>query len=472
MDADLLTGKGVTMKRLTLVLVLVTAVGLLIPQHASFAESPPYDLRPVAEFEPHESMIIGWHSLGSYGPRADTMWALATEAILSSPAGVHVSVINSGCIAPIENFLTSMGVPLGNVDFLIYSGMYGCWVRDFGPLFVYTEDGDRIIVEGGYIPGYNQHIADVWDLEYYPVPLDGMFQGGNYMPDGSRQITVSEALVNNPANWQFTVRKYYDIPLHIATHLVDEETGHIDMWARFVSPDKVVVGQYDNPTHNANLDLAAAEFAAMGYEVFRVWQPPMISSLIPEDVFTEPWKAHLPPGSKAPSGDRWNVFRSYTNGIQCNGIYIMPTYNHPYDALALDVFQTAIPDHTIIPVNCTHIIQYLGALHCTSSDVPPDGLPRPAFLTVEAVGDDAMLSWPGVAGAATYEVFKRSTPYGFEEHLNDIVGFTTGTYWTDVDAFTVTDPVVYQVLAVGSDDVRTVLTPRFGGQSAVLSVTE
>jgi hypothetical protein len=372
----------------------------------------------------------------------------------------------------ILNFLQNMGVPIDNVDSIIYSGMYGCWVRDYGPLFVYTENGDRIIVEGGYIPGYNAHIADIWGLEYYPVPLNGQFQGGNYMPDGSRQITVSEGLVNNPTNWQATVRKYYDIPLHIATELEDEETGHIDMWARFVAPDKVIVGQYDNPAHNANLDLAAAEFEAMGYEVFRVWQPPMMQSLIPTDVFDEPWKAHLPPGSKPPSGGRWNVFRSYTNGIQCNGIYILPVYDHPYDALAVDVFQSAIPDHTIIPINCCHIIQYLGALHCTSSDVPPEGLPRPASLTVEAVGDDAMLSWPAVAGAETYEVFKRSVPFGFEEHLNDIAGCTTGTSWIDVGGFNAIDPAVYQVLAVGPGDIRTVLSPRCGGQSYALSITE
>jgi hypothetical protein len=136
------------------------------------------------------------------------------------------------------------------------------------------------------------------------------------------------------------------------------------------------------------------------------------------------------------------------------------------------VFQSAIPDHTIIPINCSHIIQYLGALHCTSSDVPPDGLPRPATLTVEAEGDDAMLSWPAVVGAAWYEVFKRAVPFGFDEHLNDIAGSTTGTCWTDLGGFSPTDPAVYQVLAVGPDGVRTVLTPRCGGQRYLMSLTD
>jgi len=197
----------------------------------------------------------------------------------------------------------------------------------------------------------------------------------------------------------------------------------------------------------------------------------MMQSGLTRDDIDEPWKLHLPPGAKAPSGDRYNVFRSYTNGIQCNGIYILPVYNHPYDAFAYDVFQAALPDHQIIPINCNQIIQYLGALHCTSSDVPPDCLPRPRNLTVDAVGQDVLLTWSSVVGAVSYEVFRRSRPYGYDEHLDDAFASTAGSSWTDIGGLDTTSPVVYQVLAIGPNDTRSVLTYRCGGQRYVTSIS-
>jgi len=230
-----------------------------------------------------------------------------------------------------------------------------------------------------------------------------------------------------------------------------------------VAPSKVIVAEYANPTHNANMELAAAEFEARGFEVFRVMTPPVTNMAVPADAIDDPALLHLPPGVEPPKGGTRSVYRTYTNGIQCNGKYLLPVYNHAYDAQAAAVFQAALPDHEIVPINCNQIIPYGGALHCTSSDIQVTGLPRPDPLSVAAAGDDAVVSWPSVMGAVSYEVFRRVDPCGYGLHLDDPIGSTASPSWVDEGGFSVPQAVCYQVLAVTAGGVRSGMSPRVGG---------
>jgi agmatine/peptidylarginine deiminase len=412
----------------------------------------------VAEFERHEGMIIGWVHLGSYGAQPDTMWARAVEAI-RQVAIAYIAVDGAGSVAPIQNFLTSLGIPLTNVQFLT-GNMFNVWIRDYGPEFCYNEYGHRVIVEGGYDQQYNQWLAGLWGLEHYHVPL--LMAGGNYMSDGAREVANSEAGVGNPATWHQTIRQYYDVPFHIVPKLQGEPCGHIDMYARFVAPNKIVIAQYTDPYYNANMQAAAAQYEAMGYEVFRVSTPVPSMEAVPGDAMRNPSLLHLPPGSPAPKGGMRNTYWSYTNGIQCNGLYLLPTYNHVLDQGAQMVFQQALPDHQIVPIKCTTIINYGGALHCTSSDVPADPTARPAALTVVVLGDDIQVSWSSVLGAFSYQVFRRSEPVGYAEGLGDWAAEVAGTSWTDEGVFSGSHHAVYQVLALSGAGVRSTFTTREG----------
>ena len=437
---------------------LSAIVALFCVSHAPSWSQPPYDLRPLAEFEPQEAVIIGWYQLGSYGPSADTMWARSVEEI-REVATAHICVRYSSAVGPIQNFLISLGISLDNVEFIATSTMFNVWVRDYGPEFTYMKEGDRVIVEGGYYQEFPEYLANLWGLEHYHAPIS--MQGGNYMTDGACEVAVSGAYVSNPETWQEIVRAYFDLPLHIIPELVGEVCGHIDMYARFVSPDRVVISRYDNPIHNDNMDLAADQFEQRGYEVFRVLTPPVSSERFPDGFDFS--KLHLPPGTKPPTAGERSVYKTYTNGVQCNGKYLLPVYDHPFDAQAKDVFELALPDHEIIPINCNAIIVYGGAIHCTSSDVQTTGIGRPAPLAVTATGNDMALSWPWVSGAVSYEIFRRVNPLGYELHLNDYVAATSSTSWTDVSVFEQLDLPVYQVLAVAADGSRSVLSRRRGG---------
>jgi agmatine deiminase len=432
---------------------------LLFAVTAVESQPPPYDVRPLAEFERHEGVLIGWYDLGSYGPAADAMWAAAVDAI-QEVAIAYIGVRYSSSVGEIQNYLISQGIPLDKVEFIVSSQMFGVWVRDYGPEFVYKPNGELAIVEGGYHHAYNTFLAGLWGMEHYEVPLS--LQGGNYMADGTREVAVSSRYVSNPETWKQTVRSYYDLPLHLVPYLHQEPCGHIDMYARFVAPGKIVMSQYADPVYNDNLDEAAAQFEAHGYEVFRVQTPPVTAVRLPQRAIDDPTLLHLPPGVPPPEGEYRNTYKTYTNGIQCNGLYLLPVYNHPLDVLAEEVFQTALPDHQIIPINCSYIIQYGGALHCTSSDLYQPACPRSELVNVFPAGNDAVITWAEVLDAASYEILRRDAPLGYEEDLDDIMATTTGTSWTDVGALNSESLFVYHVITVSDSTTRSVLTPRYG----------
>ncbi|MCU0612937.1 MAG: agmatine deiminase family protein [Candidatus Eisenbacteria bacterium] len=436
---------------------LAFALGLTVFSWA-FAQ-PPYDLRPLAEFEPQSAVIIGWYDLGLYGPQADTMWARAVDAVQDVALAV-IGVAAQNGIAPIQGFLTSMGIPLDNVEFYATSTLSGVWVRDYGPEFVYRENGWRVVVEGGYWPSFPQFVADELGVEHYHAPIS--MQGGNYMTDGATEVAVSGRYVSNPEFWQQTIRSYFDLPLHIVPYLVGEGCGHIDMYARFVAPSRVVISQYVDPTHNSNMDLAAAEFEQRGFEVFRVMTPPVVAADAAGATMDNRSLLHLPPGVDLPEDGVRGVYRTYTNGIQCNGVYLLPVYSHEYDAQAAAVFQAALPDHKIVPINCNRIIQFGGALHCTSSDVQITGLPRPEPLQVCASDEGAELSWPPVMGAALYDIFRRTVVFGYDLHLDDAVCSTASTVWVDEGGAGSPGTICYQVVAVMANGVRSMMSSRSG----------
>ena len=423
------------------------------------AGQPPYDLRPIAEFEHQEGIIIGWYGPGMFGAAGDTMFARVVDEV-QDVAVAYVALRQQSSVAPVSNFLTSLGIPLSNVEFMVTSSLFSVWVRDFGPEFVLRESGERLIVEGGHAPEFPAYLATEWSIGHYHVPL--YMDGGNFMTDGAREVAVSGRYIYDPNGWQTTIRNYYDLPLHIVPPLLNEPCGHIDMYARFVAHDKVVISEYANPAYNENMDLAADQFLARGYEVFRVPTPAVTRAPIPKRALENPRLLHLPPGAPIPTGGNRSVYRTYTNGIQVNGKYLLPVYGHAFDSQAQAIYQSALPDHEIVPINCSCIIPYGGAMHCTSSDVQPAGPARPEIVTISPVAGHAVLTWSSVEGAVLYDVYRLESSCGFEIGLDDYVASIGDTTWMDPDGLSDSTIQAYHIACVNSEGSRSIFTPRWG----------
>jgi agmatine/peptidylarginine deiminase len=138
-----------------------------------------------------------------------------------------------------------------------------------------------------------------------------------------------------------------------------EPTGHVDMFAAFVSRDTVVVGTYDpnvDPLNAALLDRNATRLGEI-----RTATGPLRVVRIP-----------MP-------GNHDGVWRTYTNVTFANGVLLVPVYADADPAVqadALALYQQLLPRWTVVPIEAAGLIPCGGALHCVSKSLLSLG-PRP-----------------------------------------------------------------------------------------------
>ncbi|MGD8312817.1 MAG: agmatine deiminase family protein, partial [Gammaproteobacteria bacterium] len=131
----------------------------------------------------------------------------------------------------------------------------------------------------------------------------------------------------------------------------DDTDGHIDMLARFCSPDTLVYARCDDP-HDEHY----REYRAMAQQLrdFRnTTGKPYICRSLP-----------LPPPVYNAGGQRLPA--SYANFLITNAAVLVPVYGARTDAEACSVLAACFPERRIVPVNCLPLIQQFGSLHCAT----------------------------------------------------------------------------------------------------------
>jgi len=125
---------------------------------------------------------------------------------------------------------------------------------------------------------------------------------------------------------------------------------------KLLDEETILMGQYppgisDGPQIEANLQYVITNFNSVfgtAYKVVRIPMPPDASN-------------HYP----SAFGDYW----TYTNSVFVNKTIILPIYSQQYDSTAVRIYREALPGYNIVGINCTSIIQQLGAIHCITKEV-------------------------------------------------------------------------------------------------------
>ncbi len=142
------------------------------------------------------------------------------------------------------------------------------------------------------------------------------------------------------------------------------------MWMLPVADREVIIGEYpasDTEVHQITED-AVTLLEARGYTVHR----------------TPGWSA---------GGTHY----TYTNSVVLNEIVLTCQFQNASssyadeDAAAVATFTTAFPDRQIVPVDCSQIIDYAGAIHCIVMHVP--AVEQPLFVDGFETGDTQ--AWSG-----------------------------------------------------------------------------
>lgn len=313
--------------------------------------APAGPVRAQAEYEASQGILIRW---GSYNALQTEMVVPLTTA--TPPSDVWVVVSGSSQQGSASGVLSAGGADMEHVHFVVAS-TDSVWMRDYGPRFI-NDSGRRAIVDHTYNrPRPNDNLfpsnygAQIGE-PVYALPL--VHGGGNFHLFGNRDAWMTRLVVNeNPALSEQQITNYFAAYEGLAVTLTDpfpssyDSTQHIDMWMLPLEDHKVIIGEYaageGGGVPKTVTDATTAQMQALGYTVLR----------------TPGWR----------SGGTHNT---YTNSMVVNQVALICRFNgqDARNAAALATYQSALPGHDIVAVDCSSIITQAGAIHCIVMHVP------------------------------------------------------------------------------------------------------
>ena len=303
-------------------------------------------VRQPAEFEPMEGVLIRYPFGISYDVIAEMAEDSEVITIVASQSEKNT----------VETSYQNNGVNTDHTSYLIApTDTY--WTRDYGPWFIFNQTSNELeVIDFNYNrprPDDNaipSEFAINQSLNYSFMDLT--HTGGNYMTDGqgsgvSTQLVWDENTdkthdeINQTVNQHLGITTYYVRP-----DVNDEYIRHIDCWAKYLSPDTILIRevpsshpQYDEIEEAVDYFEMQTTCYGTNYNVVRVYTPN-----------DEP----------------------YTNSLILNDKVLVPQTGSSWDDEAITSYQTAMPGYEVLGFTAPagHAWQSTDALHCRTKGIP------------------------------------------------------------------------------------------------------
>ena len=325
-----------------------------------------------AEWSLHEATWMAWpHTedlwVGGYldGTRQEFAAFINT---LARYERVELLVANDECEQDARRRLS------GNIRFhsLDYSDV---WLRDSGPIFVKNSAGENLITDwefNGWGNKYDsapdnkipQYVARFLGAGFVSPGL--VMEGGSLEPNGEGVIlTTKQCLLSKERNpllsqkdIEQALRSYLGAQkvIWLGDGLENDHTdGHIDTITRFTGPNTIVTcvcEDTQDPNHTVmaeNLDILRSATDTHG-KPFSIIELP------------------LPRNRLELEGGR--LAATYANFYICNGAVLVPQYDDPLDAQALEILKPLFPGRDVIGTPGRALITGGGSFHCVTQQQP------------------------------------------------------------------------------------------------------
>ncbi|MCK4696425.1 MAG: agmatine deiminase family protein, partial [Candidatus Cloacimonetes bacterium] len=363
-------------KNITIIFCMIITIGLFsenglsnkpvlhkIPDSINYEEmrsitrDPPEgdEIVSPAEFNRANGVLIAWPGWGQ-GILTDIAYEVARDY------NVYIMVSDLEIAELVSDYLVSMNVNMENVYFILDSNISSTsmWIRDYGPFYIY-EDGDQALVDffyGTYVGDDDipYTIAESFDIPIYDSDI--LHHGGNFITDGNRMAFCSTNIYNyNPGSTETEIKNVFRDYLGIDSLIVIEPmhgdgTGHIDMFCKLLNDTLFIVGEYENPAAGFPGDFELLNDLAEYLETLQnIDGRNFAVARIPMPPFTY-------------GGPAGTINYTYTNSLIINDKVLVPVYGFESDEIALQIYQESMPNHEIIGLDSSFIIEWWGAIHC------------------------------------------------------------------------------------------------------------
>lgn len=251
------------------------------------------------------------------------------------------------------------------------------WSRDFGPLTI-IRNGAPQLYDFGFNGWGLKFAADqdnqinrrLAEQQAFCAPLQTqplILEGGSIESDGAGTLlTTSECLLGpnrNPHLSRNAIEQFFAAEFGARQVLWldhgylagDDTDSHIDTLARLCPDNTIVYVQCDDPQDEHYAALCRMEHQLQQFRTL---------SGAPYRLLPLPW----PKAQFDDDGERLPA--TYANYLVINDAVLVPVYDDPADAKALEVIRQAYPEREIIAVNCNAVILQHGSLHCLTMQLP------------------------------------------------------------------------------------------------------
>lgn len=330
-----------------------------------------------AEWEPQEAVWFAW-------PTRTDLWGERNVKVKEQLAALYVLAarfqkVRVLCPAAVQPKLAELMARAGDhstVELFDYE-TDDVWCRDFGPLFLLSEDGRSACLTdwqynawGNKFPLQSKdNCASAWMAEKLGLrrfAFDTVLEGGAIESNGAGQILTTEVVLLNPNRNGDTTKEGIgsrlaaglgiDEVLWLKDGLVGDDTdGHIDNLARFFKVDGILIAETSTEMDE---NVEALQENTRRIQAFTTSEGrPFASVQLP---LPDPIMADGEP-----------LAASYMNYLVLNGAVLVPTYGQPSrDAQALEIIGDCFPGREIVGFDCSDIIHEGGAIHCMSQHQP------------------------------------------------------------------------------------------------------
>ncbi len=347
--------------------------------------SMPSARRLPAEWEPQSGVQLTWpHENTDWGSSLDRVEPVfaAIGAAIARHESLLVVCQDTDHRARILRQLTETGADLDRVQLGI-APTDDTWARDHGAITV-LENEQPLLLDfifngwGGKFPADRDNLitrtlSSQGRFGTVPVEtIDLVLEGGSIESDGSGTVmTTSQCLLTPSRNAGLS---RHDLEQRLREHLGaqrvlwldhghlegDDTDGHIDTLARFCDAGTIAYVQCDDPADPQHAGLRRMAEQLAGFQ-----QP----SGLPYNLIGLPQPAPIHDGGQ-------RLPATYANFLVINETVLVPVYDDPADALALERIGAAFPRRSVVGIDCRELIRQGGSLHCLTMQFPAGVLPH------------------------------------------------------------------------------------------------
>lgn len=344
-----------------------------------------------AEWEPHAATWLSWpHNRDTWPGQFEPIpgvWAQLVRALVRFEQ-VHILAGGEQVMASARENLAGLPLrvgPIGRGDraevndgsrsvWLHDVRTNDAWTRDHGPMFLAGPAGaPPALVHWGYnawggkYPPYDldqqvpRRIAEILGYERFEAGI--VLEGGAIDVNGAGSLMTTEQCLLNPNRNPGLAREA--IEQHLADYCAagniiwlgegiagDDTDGHIDELARFVAPRIVVAAVEQDPSDPNHRPLAdnlrrlalARDQDNRSLEVVPLPMP----------------RAHYFGEARLPC--------SYLNFYIANDLVVIPQYEDPADATALEILGRVFASREVVGLRALELAWGLGAFHCITHE--------------------------------------------------------------------------------------------------------